>query len=785
MTIGRKMGLGYGVLLALVATLAVVVLFNLADMHRQFSFVVQHDAPVIANARHLSKLVVDMETGQRGFVITGKDEFLEPYENAVASFSGLLNEEKILVGDNPAQVKLLEEIEASVQEWKEKAAGPEIAMRRRIGEASVDAYRLQEILSQGVGKRLMDRFMALAHEIESAFRVDDETFLADSKQGDWEVAFAVEIIEKCMADREDGQRGFLITGKEEFLDKYHSGEGERLPEHFARLRSLVSDRGRANELSGKIDQLEKLADEWSQRAAEPEIAARRLMNKHPESLRDVASLLEIGTGKRILDRIREDFRKFIEEEERLTAKRFTSSSQASSRTKNTTILLAFISVIFGGFIAMRITRGITNPVRSLAGALAMVAKGDLSHEIEIKSKDEIGALSTSFNRMVKDLKRLEEDRKQGEQALRLAHEELENRVRERTAELTQSELRQRLLLESTYAVPWEADATTWQFSYVGSQATKLLGYPPQQWLDIDFWTSHIHTEDREFALEYCVRSAKTKANYDFEYRMITADGRTVWIHDIVNVQSEAGEPKTLRGFMIDITERKHAQEELRRNRDDMRILARRLISAHEDERRRIARELHDDLSQRLASIAIDSSMLESEIRPVNELGADKLAKLSDRIRETSMDVHQVSRQLHPAILDELGLVKAMQAECDAFQRRSGITLRFDGPSEYRSVAKSTELALYRIMQECLRNIEKHSRAVSARVGLSVSETEISLTVTDTGTGFDPTQQREEPGLGLASLKERAGLLGGTVSIQSEIGRGTTVTAHLPVKTRES
>ena len=132
MTIGKKMGLGFGVLLALVATLAAGVLFHLADMHRQFSFVIRHDAPVIANARHLPTLVVDMETGQRGFVITGKDEFLEPYENAVASFAGLLNEEKILVSDNPAQVKLLEEIEASVQEWQEKAAAPEIAVRRKI-----------------------------------------------------------------------------------------------------------------------------------------------------------------------------------------------------------------------------------------------------------------------------------------------------------------------------------------------------------------------------------------------------------------------------------------------------------------------------------------------------------------------------------------------------------------------------------------------------------------------------------------------------------------------------
>ncbi|MCZ6654572.1 MAG: CHASE3 domain-containing protein [Planctomycetota bacterium] len=419
MTIGKKMGLGFGVLLALVATLALVVLFHLANMHRQFSFVIQHDAPVIANARQLLTLVVDMETGQRGFVITGKDEFLEPYEKALASFSDLLNEEKTLVGDNVPQVKLLEGIEASVQEWRKNAAAPEIAMRRKVSEATVDGHRLQEIISQGVGKRLMDRFMALGHEIESSFKVD-ESFLGDSPQGDWEAAFTVELIEKCMADREDGQRGFLITGKEEFLDKYHAGEQLKLPEYFARLRSLVSDRGRTNELSGKIDRWEKLADEWSHKAAEPQIAARRIMNKHPESLRDVAALLAMGTGKRILDRIREDFRKFIEEEERLTARRFASASQASRSTTNTTILLAFVFVIFGGFMAMKITRGITKPVRTLAGALGMVAKGELSQEVEIKSKDEIGALSTSFNRMVGDLKQLEEDREQSAERLRRA-----------------------------------------------------------------------------------------------------------------------------------------------------------------------------------------------------------------------------------------------------------------------------------------------------------------------------------------------------------------------------
>ncbi len=106
------------------------------------------------------------------------------------------------------------------------------------------------------------------------------------------------------------------------------------------------------------------------------------------------------------------------------------------------------------------------------------------------------------------------ERKRAEDAIVEARNQLEERVQARTAELTQSELRHRVLLESTDAIPWEADCTTWQFTYVGPQATKLLGYPPQQWLAIDFWTSHIHPEDREFALDYCLRSPESPPSAD-------------------------------------------------------------------------------------------------------------------------------------------------------------------------------------------------------------------------------------------------------------------------------
>ncbi len=146
-----------------------------------------------------------------------------------------------------------------------------------------------------------------------------------------------------------------------------------------------------------------------------------------------------------------------------------------------------------------------------------------------------------------------------------------------------SEARLRALLESTRAIPWEASAKTWQFTYVGPQALELLGYPIEQWYEKDFWTSHIHPDDRKFAVVFCLESSARTKDYEFDYRMITSSGNTVWLHDVVSVGSVNGTPETLRGFMIDITERKLDQERLR-------DLSGRLIHAQEEERRRIARE---------------------------------------------------------------------------------------------------------------------------------------------------------------------------------------------------
>ncbi|MCZ6672379.1 MAG: PAS domain S-box protein [Verrucomicrobia bacterium] len=190
--------------------------------------------------------------------------------------------------------------------------------------------------------------------------------------------------------------------------------------------------------------------------------------------------------------------------------------------------------------------------------------------------------------MVRDITK----QRQAETLLKQANEELETRVKQRTAELENlssqlgeevkerklaavaaraDEKHLRHLLESTMIIPWEADARTWKFTYVGPQAA-FLGYPIDRWYDQDFWKNHVHPEDMEAAAKFSATKSSKGNNYDFEYRMIGADGREFWIHDLVSVDSAEGKPCFLRGFMIDITEQKRTQIKLKKSEETFRNL---------------------------------------------------------------------------------------------------------------------------------------------------------------------------------------------------------------------
>jgi len=336
----------------------------------------------------------------------------------------------------------------------------------------------------------------------------------------------------------------------------------------------------------------------------------------------------------------------------------------------------------------------------------------------------------------------------------------------------------RLLLETTSAVPWEADARTWRFTYVGPQAVKVLNYPVQQWYEKDFWATHLHPEDRQRAVDFCESSSRKLADYEFEYRMVSADGRVVWFDDLVSVVSANGVPTLLRGVMIDITERKRAEEALRE-------LTGRLITAQEQERARIARELHDDVNQKLALLAVELELL-GQTPPHSPAETTQQARnLSAQVKAMSSDVHRLSHRLHPSKIEQLGLVAAMKSLCRELSLKYDVRVQFSDRDVQGPIPEDIALCLYRIVQEALANVVKHSGARDAWVELVGSPTAIHLRISDPGRGFNPNSVKGSEGLGLVSMQERVHLVGGEIAIESQPAKGTRINVRVPLPSAPS
>jgi signal transduction histidine kinase len=218
-------------------------------------------------------------------------------------------------------------------------------------------------------------------------------------------------------------------------------------------------------------------------------------------------------------------------------------------------------------------------------------------------------------------------------------------------------------------------------------------------------------------------------------------------------------------------------EELERttvSKAELEVLAGRLMTAQEDERQRVARELHDDITQRLAAIAIDAGTVSQTAEP--EKLKEGLERVKTQMAQLSRDIHGLSRRLHPKVLDDLGLVAAIEAECRAVFERGGPLMEFTAEGEWSGLPKPVALALFRIVQEALRNVEKHSGAEEGTIRLERDGALAHLTVRDEGRGF----AERRPGLGLASMEERARSLGGRFEVSSKPGEGTKVEAWLPL-----
>jgi len=360
------------------------------------------------------------------------------------------------------------------------------------------------------------------------------------------------------------------------------------------------------------------------------------------------------------------------------------------------------------------------------------------------------------------------------------------RMRGVTIDITKRRQAEEALIASEQRVSLAADAANlrcWVHDLVTDQmwATQtgrnVLGWWPSRPLTFEQFMERVHPDDRQSVRRAVQRSREDRSDYEAEYRLVVPGGGTRWVAARGRREFDRdGKPLRMRGVTIDITKRRQAEEAARE-------LSGRLINAQEEERSRLARELHDDVTQRLALLAIDAGRGERNLP--SAAGGTAMRAMRESLIRLSEDVHALAYRLHPSILEDLGLIEALKTECERFGRVASIPVDLKAQEVPDPLPHAVALCLYRIAQEALRNVGRHARASAVQVSLRRLDGGVQLAVRDNGAGFDPAQQRDRPSLGHASMRQRVYQLNGELEVESAPGHGTTVLAWVPLKEEQS
>lgn len=367
----------------------------------------------------------------------------------------------------------------------------------------------------------------------------------------------------------------------------------------------------------------------------------------------------------------------------------------------------------------------------------------------------------------------------GEPAVQVVARDITARLRAQE-ELRSSETRFHLVTRATTDVVYDWDMATnaiwWnenmriQFGYEGK---------PEE-LGITFWTSLIHPDDAariDASLSAAIQEGKKF--WADEYRFRRTDGSYANVLDRgYIVHDAAGKASRMIGAMMDITDRKQTEQRLRDSREQLRALTGHLERIREEERTRIAREIHDELGQALTGLKMDLSWFAARL-PHQPALADKSAAMLKLIDSTVHAVRRLSTELRPAILDNLGLIPAIEWLAQEFQKRTGVTCEFTTDNEELTLDEQRTTALFRICQEALTNVTRYAQAAAVRIALTTDGGQITLRIHDNGRGITDAEARGTKSFGLLGMRERARLLGGTLEIRGENGVGTTLTVRVP------
>jgi PAS domain S-box-containing protein len=345
--------------------------------------------------------------------------------------------------------------------------------------------------------------------------------------------------------------------------------------------------------------------------------------------------------------------------------------------------------------------------------------------------------------------------------------------RKAETDLVMSNDRLRLAVEAGRSVGWDWDIRTGRDRWFGDLET-VFGIPADSYIGhVDDFRRRVHPEDRESVWKAVADARQNRKPYVAEFRVVRTDETVRWISARGKFYYDRdGEAERMLGMALDITDRKRMEEGLA-------SLSGQLIGAQEEERRRIAREIHDDYSQRLALLAINLENLAEE-RGVSAETNQRLHEVWNGISEIGADLHSLSHRLHSSTLESLGLVAGAKSFCREFAEQQEIQVDFAEENVPRDISGDAALCLFRIVQEGLRNIKRHSGADRAEVRLEGAGGTLHLTVADRGRGFDVSNRSERNGIGIRSMEERLRSLGGHLEVKSRPMEGTRIEAWVPL-----
>jgi PAS domain S-box-containing protein len=345
------------------------------------------------------------------------------------------------------------------------------------------------------------------------------------------------------------------------------------------------------------------------------------------------------------------------------------------------------------------------------------------------------------------------------------------RKRKAEAGLRESEERFRVMADSTPSLVWMCDELG-RITHLNGRRIAFTGRDPNAGYG-DIWVAYVHPDDIQRVLETFYEALKSKQPFSQEYRLRRIDGVYRWMFDVASPRVNGD--GTFGGFIgsaIDTTDQKLAQQALEK-------VSGQLIEAQEKERSRIARDLHDDICQRLALLSMEIERAHRTSNGSPEGAKQSLDEIRSHCSQIAHDVQSLSHQLHSSTLDYLGVVAAIRAFCDEVSKQHQVSVVFHETRVPKHLPKDISLCLFRVAQEALHNAVKYSGGSQFAVALFATEDEVQLVVRDTGTGFDVEQAKKNRGLGLVSMQERINLVHGRFAVDSKPEKGTRIFAAVP------